>query len=162
MVACMALAPTPKSRAAIESAGANICIPSVPLSVSSASNQSGGARFIVHDCAAFGSTKGLFISVSALVVENAADVLENPSGRGDVGVGDAGESFIANFARDLFHTRYRFLTQRCQDDRLGPAVLLLAALHQARRLQSVEQPHDRGRIQDQRSCEGLLAHRRRP
>src|SRR5277367_112522 len=119
MVACIAPAPTPKSRSAFDRAGANMCMPRVPLSVSSASNQSGGARLtFVACCGALGSAKGLFISVSALVVENAADMLEHPSDR--------------------------FLTQRGQDDRLGPAILLLAALHEASRLQSVDQSHDRG------------------
>src|SRR5271170_7309472 len=105
MVACMAPAPAPtrKSRAAIDRAGANICMPSVPLSVSKASSQSGGARLsLVRDCAALGSTKGLFISVSALVVENAADMLENPRGGGDVRVGDVGKRLVADFARDAF------------------------------------------------------------
>src|SRR5271155_3146001 len=103
MVACIAPAPTPKSRAAIDRAGANICMPSVPLSVSNASSQSGGGRVsLVRDCAALGSTKGLFISVSGLVVENAADMLENPRGGRDFLVGEVGEGFVANFARDLF------------------------------------------------------------
>src|SRR3984957_2985026 len=143
MVACIAPAPTPKSCAALNRAGANMCMPRVPLSVSSASSQSGGARLtFVAGCGALGSTKGLFISVSALVVENAADMLEHPSGDGDVRVGYVGKRLIADFARDAFDAGDRFLTHRGQDDGLGPAILLLAALHEASRLQRVEQPHD--------------------
>src|ERR1700684_4132068 len=134
MVACIAPAPTPKSRAALDRAGANMCMPRVPLSVSSASSQSGGARLsFVAGCGVLGSTKGLFISVSALVVENAANMLEHPSGDGDVRVGDVGKRLMAGLSGDAFDAGDRFLTQHGQHDRLGPAILLLAALHETSR-----------------------------